>query len=68
MFTGTIRLSSVHPRSKLRIEGILDGKDETNSVLIVSTTKMEAPAGPARSFRNNYYYTTKPLSVCLFRP
>ena len=33
------------PRSKLRIEGALDGKDETNNVLIVSTTTMEAPAG-----------------------
>ncbi|MFC6835589.1 HTH domain-containing protein [Halomarina ordinaria] len=33
------------PRSKLRIEGVLDGKDDTNNVLIVSTTSMEAPWG-----------------------
>ncbi|MFC7154602.1 HTH domain-containing protein [Halomarina halobia] len=33
------------PRSKLRIEGVLDGKDDTNNVLIVSTTGMEAPSG-----------------------
>lgn len=33
------------PRSKLRIEGTVDGKDETNNILIVSTAKMEAPAG-----------------------
>lgn len=33
------------PRSKLRIEGTIDGKDETNNVLIISTSRMEAPAG-----------------------
>lgn len=33
------------PRSKLQIEGVVDGKDETNNVIIVSTTTMEAPAG-----------------------
>ncbi|WP_254534830.1 Rrf2 family transcriptional regulator [Halomarina litorea] len=33
------------PRSKLLIEGVVDGKDESNNVLIVSTTKMEAPVG-----------------------
>ncbi len=32
------------PRSKLRIEGTVDGKDETDNVLIVSTSMMEAPA------------------------
>lgn len=33
------------PRSKLQIEGVIDGKDETNNVLIISTMTMEAPAG-----------------------
>ena len=33
------------PRSKLLIEGTVDGKDETDNVLIISTTKMVAPAG-----------------------
>ncbi|MFD1515320.1 HTH domain-containing protein [Halomarina rubra] len=33
------------PRSKLLIEGEVDGKDETSNVLVVSTTSMEAPAG-----------------------
>jgi predicted transcriptional regulator len=32
------------PRSNLQIEGTLAGKDETDNVLIVSTTKMKAPA------------------------
>lgn len=31
------------PRSKLQIEGVIDGKDETDNVLIISTTMMEAP-------------------------
>ncbi|WP_248903462.1 HTH domain-containing protein [Halocatena marina] len=31
------------PRSKLQIEGVVDGKDETDNVLIISTTMMEAP-------------------------
>jgi hypothetical protein len=33
------------PRSKLRITGIVDGKDDTENVLIISTSKMEAPVG-----------------------
>ncbi len=33
------------PRSGLLIEGTIDGKDETDNVLIVSTTSMEAPVG-----------------------
>jgi hypothetical protein len=32
------------PRSKLVIEGVVDGKDDTNNVLILSTERMEAPA------------------------
>jgi predicted transcriptional regulator len=31
------------PRSKLLIEGAVDGKDETSNVLILSTTDMRAP-------------------------
>jgi hypothetical protein len=33
------------PRSKLLIEGEIEGKDETSNVLVVSTTSMKAPAG-----------------------
>lgn len=33
------------PRSKLQIEGVIDGKDETDNVIIVSTMTMEAPVG-----------------------
>jgi len=32
------------PRSKLRIYGTVDGKDETDNVLIITTNRMEAPA------------------------
>jgi predicted transcriptional regulator len=32
------------PRSKLRIYGVVDGKDETDNVLIITTNQMEAPA------------------------
>lgn len=33
------------PLSKLRIEGTLEGKDDTNNSLILTIDKMEAPAG-----------------------
>jgi hypothetical protein len=35
------------PRSKLLIEGEIEGKDETSNVLVVSTTSMRAPVGDA---------------------
>ena len=40
----TVRVGPT-PRSKLLIEGVVDGKDESSNVLIVSTTSMRAPAG-----------------------
>ncbi|MFB6172206.1 MAG: Rrf2 family transcriptional regulator [Haloarculaceae archaeon] len=33
------------PLSKLLIEGTLEGKDDTNNILILSIDKMEAPSG-----------------------